>query len=88
MASIKDIVEENRKEKENYYLHICYKESEDKYDPLINMLWEGWLKDVPEQHMNYEVKSVGQSLSDLQKGITGFLIEVDKEPKPMNESSH
>lgn len=84
MTKVKDIVEQNQEGKDTYLIHIYYKESDDEFDPLFDTLWDGWIKDIPNKYMEYEVKSTGQSLSDLQNGITGLLVEV-KKPYKMDD---
>ncbi len=67
MVKVKDMCIENQEEKDSIFVHLN-KAKEDNFDPLIEGLWEGWLKDVPDEYMDYEVVSKGQSLADLERG--------------------
>lgn len=80
MITVKDIYEENKEEREFYYIHLD-KAQDDEFDPLITPIWEGYLKDVPEEYMDYEVVRSGQSLADQEKGITGFRLEIKSQAK-------
>lgn len=75
MVQVKDVYEQNQNERESFFIHLC-KEKKDEFDSLIDVLWEGWLKNIPVEYMENEVKSIGQSLADLEKGITGFYLEL------------
>lgn len=75
MITVKDIATQNEKEKDLYFIHLR-KERKDRYDPLIIELWSGWLKDIPEKYMEYEVLEAVQSLRDWESGITGFYLEI------------
>lgn len=76
MVKVRDVVEQNKEEKDTIFIHL-HKENKDEYDSLIVPVWDGWLKDIPKEFMEYEVKSTGQSLADLEKGIIGFYIEIN-----------
>ncbi|MBQ7781774.1 MAG: hypothetical protein IJ405_07115 [Lachnospiraceae bacterium] len=75
MITVKDVFEQNQEEKDTIYIHLT-KEKKDKYDPVSVGLWDGWLKDIPEEYMKLEVVGTGQSLKDLEKGIIGFYIYI------------
>ena len=75
MVCVKDILNENQEEKDTIYIHLR-KEKSNEYDPLIVPLWNGWLRDIPVEFMESEVKSTGQSLADLENGFIGFYIEI------------
>ena len=75
MVTVKDVFEQNQEEKDNIYIHLT-KEKKDKYDPLSIGIWDGWLKDIPDEYMQHEVISTGQSLKDLENGIVGFYLEI------------
>lgn len=79
MVTVKDLIIENQDDKDTIFIHFT-KEKRDKFDPLITELWSGWLKDIPDVYTDYEIIGTGQSLADLEDGITGFYIEI-KEPK-------
>lgn len=74
MITVKDVFEQNQEEKDTIYIHLT-KEKKDKYDPVSVGLWDGWLKDIPEEYMKLEVVGTGQSLKDLENGIIGFYVE-------------
>lgn len=75
MITVKDIYNENQKEKDDFFIHLN-KTKEDEFDPLTVGLWEGWLKDVPSEYMRYEVTHIGQSLKDSENGVTGYHLEI------------
>lgn len=75
MVSVKDVFIENQEEKETIYIHLT-EEKKDEFDPLTVPIWDGWLKDIPEKYMEYEVIRTGQSLKDLENGVIGFYLEI------------
>ncbi len=70
--SIKEIYEANVKE--HCYIHLAKYKGED--EPLIDLIWEGYIEELPEQYFSYEVVETGQSLKDLEQGITGYYVYV------------
>lgn len=75
VIKVKDVAAENQENKETYFIHL-EKEKKDKFDPLTEIIWEGWLKDIPDEYMECEVLSSGESLRDAEQGRTGFYLEI------------
>lgn len=75
MIKVKDFIEQNAEGLNNYYIHL-EAEKADKFDPVSNVVWEGYLGNIPDKYMDCEVISTGQSLADREKGIAGFYLEI------------
>ena len=60
------------------YLHLIW-HNEDPYDPVINPIWEGYIKDVPEKYINFNITGISRSMKDYEKGIEGFYISCRNE---------
>ncbi len=55
MSTIQDYIDNN----ENIKVRIDQKESNKTYDPFVTAIWEGLLKDIPEEYRKLEVLSEG-----------------------------
>ncbi len=55
MSTIQDYIDNN----ENIKVRIDQKESNKTYDPFATSIWEGLLKDIPEEYRKLEVLSEG-----------------------------
>ncbi len=55
MSTIQDYIDNN----ENIKVRIDQKESDSSYDPFVTPIWEGLLKDIPEEYRKLEVLSEG-----------------------------
>lgn len=55
MSTIQDYIDNN----ENIKVRIDQKESNKTYDPFVTSIWEGLLKDIPEEYRKLEVLSEG-----------------------------
>lgn len=76
MIRVEDIFKQNQEESSTIFIHL-QKARQDEYAPLMeNNLWDGWLRDIPNEYMECAATIIGQSLTDLEKGITGFYIEI------------
>lgn len=53
MSTIQDYIDNN----ENIKVRIDQKESNKTYDPFVTAIWEGLLKDIPEEYRKLEVLS-------------------------------
>lgn len=73
MVRVIDIFEQNQEEKDTIFIHLI---DEKECDSLGTILWEGWLKDIPDKFMEWKVESTGQSLRDLENGIVGFYVDI------------
>lgn len=50
------------------YLHLVW-HNEDSYSPVINPIWEGYIKDVPEKYINFNITGISRSMKDYEKEI-------------------
>lgn len=71
--TVKDICKDPDLSNYDIYIHLAWK-NEDPYEPMVDMIWEGYIEDIPEEYMNYIVVDSGKSLSDSQKGINGYYL--------------
>ena len=55
MSTIQDYIDNN----ENIKVRIDQMESNNPYDPFISPIWEGLLKDIPEEYHKLEVVNEG-----------------------------
>lgn len=70
--SVKEIYEANIKD--HCYIHLADFNSYD--DVSVNMIWEGFIEDIPSEYFDYEVIKTGQSLKDLEQGKNGYYVYV------------
>jgi len=77
MVKVKEIIKQNMEDINSIFIHL-ENEKEDPYDPMIDVLWEGYLKDIPEEYYDKEVVKTSQSLRDNEKGINGFYLTLKK----------
>ena len=58
------------------FIHLADAASKD--DVEINIIWEGWIKDLPTDYMNSEVIETGQSVKDSEQGVNGYYVYIER----------
>ena len=56
------------------FIHLADAASKDNVS--VDIIWEGWIKDLPSNYMELEVIQTGQSVKDSEKGINGYYVYV------------
>ena len=69
--TIKDICSDPDFKEKEIFIHLVWN-NKDPYDPIVVPIWEGYMKDIPKEYMNFKVISTSRSMKDFQNGITGF----------------
>lgn len=59
------------------FIHLADAASKDGIS--ADLLWEGWIKDIPSEYMSSEVIQTGQSLKDSENGINGHYVYIEVE---------
>lgn len=65
---IKHLIKNNKGRIDPLYIHLL--------NPMKEIVWEGWLDDVPKQYLECKIKFGGAALMDAWAGINGHFIEL------------
>ncbi len=58
------------------FIHLADASSKDEIS--VDLIWEGWIKDLPSDYMKSEVIQTGQSVKDSEKGINGYYVYIER----------
>ena len=71
---LNEVYEANKTEE--VFIHLADAATKDGIS--VDMIWEGWIKDLPIDYMDSEVVQTGQSLKDSEKGINGYYVYIER----------
>lgn len=58
------------------YIHLADAATKDEIS--VDIIWEGWINNLPTEYMGSEVIQTGQSLKDSEKGVNGYYIYIKR----------
>lgn len=61
---------------DDVFIHLADASSKDEIS--VDLIWEGWVKDIPSDYMESEVIQTGQSVKDSEKGINGYYVYIER----------
>ena len=73
LRTVREVCGNPAEDEGDVFIHLAW-QNEDPVDPELKIIWEGNMCDIPEEYMNYMVAEVGQSVRDIQMGVTGFYV--------------